>query len=41
MSPDTGAAPNSSAWMLKLQHLKINTVSVLAANAPKEMRVFF
>lgn len=36
VSPNTGAASNSSPGMLKLQHLKINTVSVFA-NAPKEM----
>lgn len=40
VTPDTGAAPNSSAWMLKLQHLKINTVLILAANAQKKRAVF-
>lgn len=37
VSPDTGAASNSSARMLKLQHLKINTVSILAVNVKKMM----
>lgn len=33
--------PNLNVWMLKLQHLKINIISVREANSQKEIRVLF